>query len=195
MAGVKPFLLFLVTAVVMAESLEGDQARIEKEFGRPFSDLVRLNYWSVFARGDEFAEEMGISRPQLDALIAKHSWELKPPPALAFQNALDSSQSKALQRVKASSRQGLDTGAFVGPSGKAPSPAASAEIRCDGGKLSITVTCPDPNPGQWKAVTPLVDNRSEKVKAFWSGDFATLKLLIYPSMTRGQEVKWALELP
>ena len=77
--------------------------------------MVRLNYWSVFERGNEFAEELGISRPQLDTLIAIHSWELKPPPALAFQNALDSSQTNALEWVKASSRQGLDTGAFVGP--------------------------------------------------------------------------------
>ncbi len=187
-------LLFILT-MVMAEALEGDQARIEKEFGRPFSDVVRLNYWSVFERGDEFAEELGISRQRLDTLLAKHEWELKPPPALAFQNALDSNQAKSLKRVKASSRQGLDTGSFVGPSGKAPSLAASAEIRCDGGKLTITVTCPDTNPGQWKASTPLVDERSERVKAFWRGDFATLKPLIYPSMTRGQEVKWALSLP
>ena len=188
-------LLLLLFIGVMTESPEEDQASIEREFGRSFSDVVRLNYWSVFERGDEFADELGISRARLDALVAKHSWELKPPPALAFQNALDSSQAKGLERIKASSRQGLDTGAFVGPSGKAPKSAAYAEIRCDGGKLSITVTCPDPNPGRWKAITPLVDDRPEKVKAFWSGDFATLKPLIYPSMTRGQEVKWALGLP
>ena len=81
------------------------------------------------------------------------------------------------------------------PPSSLPFAAASAEIRCDGDILSITVTCPDPNPGQWKALTPLVDDRSEKAKAFWRGDFATLNPLIYPSMTRGQEVKWALGLP
>ena len=187
-------LLFII-AMVMTKPLEGDQKRIEKDFGLSFSDVVRLNYWSVFERGDEFAEELGISRPRLDALIEKHSWELRPPPALAFQNALNSSQAKGLDRAKASSSQGIDTGLLVGPAGKASSPAAHAEIRCDSGKLSITVNCPDPNPGQWKALTPLVDDRSEKVKAFWRGDFATLKPLIYPSMTRGQEVKWALGLP
>ena len=85
--------------VVVAQSLEEDQARIEKKFGRPFSDVVRLNYWSLFERGDEFAQELEISRARLDALIAKHSWELKPPPALAFQNALESDQSRTLKRV------------------------------------------------------------------------------------------------
>ena len=173
-------LLFII-AMVMTKPLEGDQKRIEKDFGLSFSDVVRLNYWSVFERGDEFAEELGISRPQLDALIEKHSWELRPPPALAFQNAMNSSQAKGLDRAKASSSQGIDAGLLVGPAGKASSPAAHAEIRCDSGKLSITVTCPDPNPGQWKALTSLVDDRSEKVKAFWRGDFATLKPLIYPA--------------
>ena len=153
-------LLLLLFIGVMTESPKEDQASIEREFGRPFSDVVRLNYWSVFERGDEFADELGVSRARMDGLLAKHSWELKPPPALAFQNALDSSLAKEIERVKASSRQSLDTGAFVGPSGKAPKSAAYAEIRCDGDKLSITVTCPHPNPSQWEAGTPLVDDRS-----------------------------------
>ena len=40
---------------MFAQSLDVEQARIEKELGRPFNDVVRLNYWSVFERGDEFA--------------------------------------------------------------------------------------------------------------------------------------------
>ena len=67
-------LLLLLFIGVMTESPKEDQASIEREFGRPFSDVVRLNYWSVFERGDEFAEELGIGRPKLDALIAKYSW-------------------------------------------------------------------------------------------------------------------------
>ena len=189
----KHFLL-LIFALVATESLAEEQARIEKEFGRPFSDIVRLNYWSVFERGDEFAQELGISRAQLDALVNKHSWELKAPPALPFQNALDSSQARGLKRVKASSGQSLETGAFVGPTGKAPSPGPSAEIRCDGGKLSITVNCPTANPGKWKSTMPLADNRPVKEKTFWNGDFAAFKPLRYEGLTPGQEVKWALEL-
>jgi len=186
--------LWMNAGVVVAQSLEEDQARIEKKFGRPFSDVVRLNYWSLFERGDEFAQELEISRARLDALIAKHSWELKTPPALAFQNALDSDQARTLKRVTVSSRQNLKTGDFVGPAGQSPKSAAHAEIRCDGGRLTITVTCPDPNPGRLKAVTPLVDNRPEKVKAFWSGDFAAFKPLLYKGMTPGQETRWAREL-
>ena len=120
LAGMK--LLLLLFIGVMTESPEEDQASIERKFGRHFSDVVRLNYWSVFERGDEFAQELGISRAQLDALIQKYSWELKAPPALAFQNAPDSSQARGLKQVKASSGQGLETDAFVGPTGKSPSP-------------------------------------------------------------------------
>ena len=187
-------LIWMNAGGVVAQSLEEDQARIEKKFGHSFSDVVRLNYWSLFERGDEFAQELGISRARLDALIAKHSWELKPPPALAFQNALDSDRAKALKQVTVSSRQNLKTGAFVGPAGQSPKSAAHAEIRCDGGKLVITVTCPDAKPGQLKAVTPLVDNQPKKVKAFWSGDFAAFKPLLYKGMTPGQETRWAREL-
>jgi len=158
--------IWLSPGVVVAQSIEKDQARIEKKFGRPFSDIVRLNYWSVLERGNEFAQELGISRARLDALIARHSWELKPPPALAFQNALDLDRAKALKRITVSSRQNLKTGAFVDPTGQSPKSAAHAEIRCDGGKLVITVTCPESKPGQLKAVTPLVDNLPKKVKTF-----------------------------
>ncbi len=186
--------IWLNPGVVVAQSHEGDQTRIEKKFGLPFVDVVRLNYWSVFERGNEFARELGISRARLDALITRHSWELKPPPALAFQNVLDLDRAKALKRVTVSSRQNLETGAFVGPSGQSPKSAAHAEIRCDGGKLVITVICPDPNPVRLKAVTPLVDNRPKKVKAFWSGDFAAFKPLLYKGMTPGQETRWAREL-
>ena len=114
-------LLLLLFIGVMTESPEEDQASIEREFGRSFSDVVRLNYWSVFERGDEFADELGISRARLDDLVAKHSWELKPPPALAFQNALDSSQThwsgvgKKHLQGKASTPAPLSV-----PSGKAP---------------------------------------------------------------------------
>ena len=187
-------IIWLNPSFVLAQSIEKDQARIEKKFGHPFSDVVRLNYWSVFERGNEFAQELGINRAQLDALIAKHSWELKPPPALTFQNTLDSDLARALKRVTVSSRQNLKTGDFVGPSGQSPKSAAHAEIRCDGGKLVITVICPDPNPVRLKAVTPLVDNRPKKVKAFWSGDFAAFKPLLYKGMTPGQETRWAREL-
>ena len=183
--------IWLNPGVVVAQSHEGDQTRIEKKFGLPFVDVVRLNYWSVFERGNEFARELGISRARLDALITRHSWELKPPPALAFQNALDLDRAKALKRVTVSSRQNLETGAFVGPSGQSPKSAAHAKIRCDGGKLAITVICQDPKPSQLKAVTPLADNRPKKVKAFWSGDFAAFKPLLYKGMTPGQETSGA----
>ncbi len=185
----------LSTGVLSAQSLDEDQTRIEKEFGHSFSDLVRLNYWSVFERGNEFAQELGISRERLDALLAKHAWQLKSPPALSIQNALYSDRAKTLKRATSSSQEGIEIGTLVAPSGKAARHGASAEISCDGDKMTVAVICPDPEPDQMKAVTPLVDDRPKKISAFWDGDFAAIKPLLYQGMTQEQETKWALDLP
>ena len=185
----------LSASALSAQSRDEDQARIEKEFGRSFEDVVRLNYWSVFERGNEFAQELGISCERLDALMSKHAWQLQAPPALSLQNALDSDRAKALKRVTASSWEEVETGAFVGPSGKAAKYGAFAKISTDGNGITVTVICSEPEPAQMKATTPLVDSRPEKVRAYWNGDFAAIKPLLYQGMTQEQETKWALDLP
>ena len=108
-----------------AQTLDEDRSRIEKEYGMPFADIVRLNYWSVFERGNEFAQELGISRERFDALMNNHEWQLGRPSALAMQNALDSEQAKVLKRITASSKEGLVTGAFICLLYTSPSPRDS----------------------------------------------------------------------
>ncbi len=184
----------LSASVLSAQSVDEDQARIERAFGHSFADVVRLNYWSVFERGDEFAEELGISRVRLDTLLAKHAWQLEPPPALSLQNSLDSDLARSLKEVKTSSNQGAETGAFIEQSGELASRETFAEIRCDSHKITLTVTCADPDADQLKAVTPLIDNRPAKVRAFWDGDFAAIKPLLYQGMSLAEETQWALGL-
>ena len=52
-----------------AEPTVGIVKRIETEFGRPFADVVRLHQWSVYGTANRFAEQLGVSRDQLDALL------------------------------------------------------------------------------------------------------------------------------
>lgn len=184
-------LIGLSAGVLSAQSVDEDQFRIETKFGRSFSDLVRLNYWSVFERGDEFAVELGVSRERFDALLAKHSWELGGPPALAYQNALESGRIANLKRVTVTSRAKVKSGAFVDSSAQAANPGAVAGIRCDRNRLIITVTCPETNFDRMKAIVPRVDNRPAKEKAFWSGDFVTLKPLLYQGTSQDDETIWA----
>ncbi len=187
-------LIGLSAGVLSAQSVDEDQVRIETEFTRSFSDLVRLNYWSVFERGDEFAVELGVTRKRFDALLAKHSWELGEPPALAYQNSLESERIANLKRVTVTSRAKVESGAFVDSSGQAANPGAAAVVRCDGNRLIITVTCPEANFERTKAVVRRVDNRPEKEKAFWSGDFVTLKPLLYQGTSQDDETRWARDL-
>jgi hypothetical protein len=187
-------LIALNAGVLSAQSVDEDQVRIETEFGRSFSDLVRLNYWSVYERGDEFAVELGVSRKRLDALLAKNSWELGEPPALAYQNAFESEGIASLKRVTVTSRAKVESGAFVDSSGQAANPGAAAVVRCDRNRLIITVTCPEANFERMKAVVPRVNNRPEKKKAFWSGDFVTLKPLLYQGTSQDDETRWARDL-
>ncbi len=184
-------LIGLSAGVLSAQSVDEDQVRIETEFGRSFSDLVRLNYWSVFERGDEFAVELGVSRERFDALLAKHSWELGEPPALAYQNALEPERIADLKSVTITSRTKVESGAFVDSSGQAANPGAVAGVRCDRNRLIITVTCPEVNFERMKAVVPRVDDRPEKEKAFWSGDFVALKPLLYQGTGQDDETRWA----
>ena len=167
-----------------------ETARIEREFGRSFADIVRLRLWSRYGTHDRFATDLGITPERLDELLEEHRWGLMHPPALRFQNSTIPKVS-----VRASTSDVCQLDAFVDQSGQVASPNTRAVISCNRNTLTVSLSCVAPNPRRLVARNPTQDPRSPKERAYWEGDLVPLSKMLYRGKTLSEELDWVKQLP
>lgn len=171
------------------ESVAGAVERIERQFGRPFADVVRSRLWSLYCTSDHFARELGVTRAQLRELLRAHEWDLMHPPALRFQN-----RSAPNAAVRASADGGHTVPGFVDRHGRAAKPNTRATVACDGHNITVSVTCGEPNPQDMVLRTPAQDPQPPKVRAYWEGDLVPLRKMLFKGKRLSQEKEWAQQL-
>ncbi|MBL7042158.1 MAG: hypothetical protein ISR77_26215 [Pirellulaceae bacterium] len=190
------FLVFALnacaTAAIGAQSgipVADEIVRIEREFGRPLADVVRLQLWSRYGTTDRFATYLGITRQQLDELFKVYQWELMHPPALRFQNG-DIPESF----VRASTDVVRNLDGFVGRNGGAASPSTRAVVACDRYTITVSITCDEHERRSMVARTPAQDQLPPKERAYWDGDLVPLKGMLFQGTRISDEQQWARQL-
>jgi len=187
------FVLGLWTTVAVAaepaESVARAAARIEREFGQPFADVVRLQLWSRYGTSDRFAADLGITKKRMAELIEEYHWELMHPPALKFQNG-----NIPGSFVRASTDDVCKLDGFVGRSGGAASPGTRAAVGCDRHTITVTLTCDEPETGNVAVKSPTQDPLSPKERAYWDGDLVPLKGMLFQGTRISDEREWAQQL-
>ena len=164
-------------------------ARIERAFGRPFADVVRLRLWSRYGTTDRFAADLGITPQQLDELFNVYQWELMHPPALKSQN-----REAPESFVRASTDVVRELDGFVGRSGGTASPSTRAVVGCDRHTITVSLSCVEPDPRRTVATTSAEDQRPPKERAYWDGDLVPLKKMLFQGTKISDEQEWAQQL-
>ena len=175
------------TIGIQSEAPVADEiVRIERKFGRPFSDIVRLHLWSRYRTSDRFAENLGVTPVRLEELIEEYRWGLMHPPALMFQNG-DSPEAV----VRASTDDMHKVARFVDSSGRAGGRNTRAMVGCDRYALTVSFACVEPDPESIVASTPARTQLPPKEQAYWDGDLVPLGKMLYQGKTLDEEQDWA----
>ncbi len=164
--------------------------RIEREFGRPLDDVVRLRLWSRYGMSNRFATDLGLTRKQLDELFETRRWELMDPPSLAFQNRAHPQVS-----VRAATLDTHRVDGFVDQTGQAARLGTQAVISCGRNTLTVSFSCDAGDPKSLVAENPARDSRPPKEGAYWDGDLVPLSKMLYKGMTLKEELEWVKKLP